>query len=475
MSENTRFEWAMAKILVLCLACAPLFAAPPSGGGGTKVSVTAANPSEALQGEELDVIVSGTGFDSGSTVNYLVTGTTDASQVEVLSVQYISSTELKTRIRPKEAALPSEYDIEVRTLSGRKGKGTTLFRVKQSSSTCVDTQFPTIAYAVRSEFVKKKGRFDEPPPQNVMLTGDGGCTEHTLVANYPWPGGAFRDLKFAARDGLGVVSWIEATETDVSGVSTQRIKAVFFDFLEGGVISTAQPVAIVLHEVLRGTAENTYLESHDIRLDADGFPHIALVDFTLSSLRNLRTIDPATNESELIFSGSAHFLDSQGTLYRGVGGVRWSPSGDALYFLAQRTDDERLNQGLARVARVNGAWLTPQLLVVNHHDGEPVENAGVSADGLLAYTYMQYDIAHTTINTGLIDPDSCVVVECDTLDGVPPEGVNRQKRPQAWTNSGSLLFWSDADVLGEWTDPELGTASSLSVDGIGGRNADSSL
>jgi hypothetical protein len=138
-------KW-MPAILALCLAGFPVLAAPPGGGGGgNKVSVTAANPPEAFQGEELDVIVSGSGFDAGSSVSYLVTGTTDASQVEVLSVQYISSTELKTRIRPKDAALPTEYDIQVQTSSGRKGKGTTLFRVKVSSE-----PNPAIVYSVGS-------------------------------------------------------------------------------------------------------------------------------------------------------------------------------------------------------------------------------------------------------------------------------------------------------------------------------------
>lgn len=107
-------------------------AAPPGGDRGGKVSVTAANPSEAFQGEQLTVTVSGSGFDAGSTARYLVTGTTDASQVDVLSVQYISSSELRTIIRPKDNALVTDYDIEVQTYSGRKGKGITLFRVKQT-------------------------------------------------------------------------------------------------------------------------------------------------------------------------------------------------------------------------------------------------------------------------------------------------------------------------------------------------------
>lgn len=133
MKPSYLIRHSLVVIAILALALpAASSAAPPNGGGGNnKVTVTAADPSDAFQGEELSVIVTGTGFDAGSTARYLVTGTADASQVDVLSVQYLSSTQLRTFIRPKANALPTDYDIEVQTSSGRKGKGTTLFRVKQ--------------------------------------------------------------------------------------------------------------------------------------------------------------------------------------------------------------------------------------------------------------------------------------------------------------------------------------------------------
>lgn len=127
--SKPKHNWlAVLATLVLAL---PLYApaAPPN-----RVTVTAAYPAEAFQGEELSVTVTGSGFDAGSMVGYFVTGTTDASQVDVLMVEFISPSELKTFIRPKDNALVSEYDIEVQTTSGRKGKGTTLFRVKQKTT-----------------------------------------------------------------------------------------------------------------------------------------------------------------------------------------------------------------------------------------------------------------------------------------------------------------------------------------------------
>ena len=48
-------------------------------GPRNKVNVELATPSEATQGVEETVLITGSGFDEGSQVNYLVTGTSDAS------------------------------------------------------------------------------------------------------------------------------------------------------------------------------------------------------------------------------------------------------------------------------------------------------------------------------------------------------------------------------------------------------------
>jgi hypothetical protein len=130
MNRSIQLHNWLAVIAMLVIAL-PLAA---TAGPPNKVNVTGAYPSEAFQGETLSVTVTGSGFDAGSTVGYLVTGTTDASQVDVMMVEFISSSELKTFIRPRDNALVTEYDIEVRTMSGRRGKGTTLFRVKQKTT-----------------------------------------------------------------------------------------------------------------------------------------------------------------------------------------------------------------------------------------------------------------------------------------------------------------------------------------------------
>ena len=124
---KTLTQIAMAVLLVMAIP-----AAQAAKGGGGKVSVTAASPGEALQGEELDVIVSGDGFDEGTTAIYLVTGTNDDTQIEVISTEFVDANQLKTRVRVKDGATIIDYDIQATNSRGRRGKGTTLFSVKQN-------------------------------------------------------------------------------------------------------------------------------------------------------------------------------------------------------------------------------------------------------------------------------------------------------------------------------------------------------
>lgn len=116
-------------IVAVFVACATtLQAAPP-----TKVTVTAADPNSAIQGEMLPVEISGDGFDSGSHVRFLVSGSQDDDEILVESVEFVSPGKLRAQIRVRDDALVIDYDIEVRSSSGRRGKGTALFSVKSSN------------------------------------------------------------------------------------------------------------------------------------------------------------------------------------------------------------------------------------------------------------------------------------------------------------------------------------------------------
>ena len=100
-------------------------------GPAAKVTVTSANPGSALQGDAVDVVISGSGFDVGSKVKFLVTGTKDDTQISVDPTVVLNEDgTLTARINVLGNAKVIDYDIEVRASSGRRGKGVTLFRVR---------------------------------------------------------------------------------------------------------------------------------------------------------------------------------------------------------------------------------------------------------------------------------------------------------------------------------------------------------
>lgn len=129
MKTHIRTLTWIAGILLTALVLGEAMAAPPD-----KTSVTGANPNSALQGESLDVVISGSGFGQGATVRFLVSGTRDDSQIAVNNVTYNEGDgTLTASIQVQGTAVVSDYDIEVQPLSGRKGKGTTLFSVFSSN------------------------------------------------------------------------------------------------------------------------------------------------------------------------------------------------------------------------------------------------------------------------------------------------------------------------------------------------------
>jgi hypothetical protein len=115
--------------------------APAGAALAQQIKVTAATPSSAYQGTiALDVVVSGSGFNPSAKVQYFVSGTTNPGGITVRSVRYNSSKELVTTIDVAETADLASFDIIVTLDDGRKGKGTTLFSVKQKPN---ETTLPT--------------------------------------------------------------------------------------------------------------------------------------------------------------------------------------------------------------------------------------------------------------------------------------------------------------------------------------------
>jgi uncharacterized membrane protein len=118
----------------------PLLLVAPASEALAQVKVTSATPSSAYQGaRSLDVVVSGSGFDASARVQYFVSGTTLSGGITVRSVTYRKSSELVTTIDVAEGAVLANFDIQVTLDSGRKGKGTTLFKV-QSKPADIDSR-----------------------------------------------------------------------------------------------------------------------------------------------------------------------------------------------------------------------------------------------------------------------------------------------------------------------------------------------
>ena len=178
----------------LLITVAVMFAHPLAleAGKAVPVTVTAANPSEAIQGQDLEVLISGTGFGDGSTVKYLVTGTTDASQVTVLSVTYLPATgQLKTHIKVNGEAVTNYYDIEVLAATGRKGKGTTLFKVNLDPSVILPVSLGTPTGCSNS---MGTGLNNGAYPAGLIVSTDTWSCTTGKDRLYRWQNGIWYDL-----------------------------------------------------------------------------------------------------------------------------------------------------------------------------------------------------------------------------------------------------------------------------------------
>ena len=124
MKPLSRSTFFMLATLVLTLAALPAARAQ-------SVQVDSANPSSAEQGTvDLEVEISGSGFDNSATVDFFVTGTTNPGGIQVKNVKTRGSKKIIATIDVADGATVDDFDIEVRLSSGRKGKGTTLFSVQ---------------------------------------------------------------------------------------------------------------------------------------------------------------------------------------------------------------------------------------------------------------------------------------------------------------------------------------------------------
>jgi probable HAF family extracellular repeat protein len=133
-TARSRIAPALALgVLVLYSACSPSdLSGPPDSGPASVASsnptVTSTNPTDGKQGMTLDVQVSGSGFDNGSKVDFLLNGQA-TPKVRTNSTRFVASTQLVANITIAIDAITDLYDVAVTTSRGRKGIGTELFTV----------------------------------------------------------------------------------------------------------------------------------------------------------------------------------------------------------------------------------------------------------------------------------------------------------------------------------------------------------
>ncbi len=116
MNANRKSNFIILLVLLLGLAgLEPALA--------QKVKVESANPASAEQGTvNLDVTITGGGFNNSAQVHFLVAG--KLGGIIVNSVKVRGSKKLIANINIDINAEVDDFDIEVQMLSGRKGKGT---------------------------------------------------------------------------------------------------------------------------------------------------------------------------------------------------------------------------------------------------------------------------------------------------------------------------------------------------------------
>jgi hypothetical protein len=128
-------RWAAATIAVLWLvpSCGEDPTSVPAGHpeaakGPAGVTVTSATPDIGIQGTTLDVVVSGSGFDRGSRVDFARDGVVDP-KLHINSTTYRTTGELVANVTIAADAVAARYDVAVTTATGKKGIGTERFAV----------------------------------------------------------------------------------------------------------------------------------------------------------------------------------------------------------------------------------------------------------------------------------------------------------------------------------------------------------
>jgi FG-GAP-like repeat len=112
----------------LAIATATLLGSPATTTA--QIQVDSTNPGAAPQGTtNLNVTITGSGFQKGAKAQWFLSGTTNPGGVTVNSTAFNRSSQLTANITIASDAVVSGFDVVVKNTNGRTGKGTDLFAV----------------------------------------------------------------------------------------------------------------------------------------------------------------------------------------------------------------------------------------------------------------------------------------------------------------------------------------------------------
>jgi hypothetical protein len=135
------------SLVLVIVGMALTFSCPAQAAAPVKVD--AATPSSGEQGTiDLDVVITGSGFEPDAAVDFLVTGSdTDTGNIVVNQVIFNDSRKLTAKVSLTNAKI-ADFDIKVRLMSGRNGKGISLFQVVAKSARSGDSTPPDTIGAI---------------------------------------------------------------------------------------------------------------------------------------------------------------------------------------------------------------------------------------------------------------------------------------------------------------------------------------
>jgi len=238
----------------LLIATAMIFALPLAleAAKAVPVTVTAATPSAAIQGEPKTIKITGTGFDNGSKASFLVTGTTDASQIVVTTVRFKSSTELEADIQVQPNALTVSYDIAVVTSTGRKGKGTTLFKVNLDPSVIMPISLGVPSGCGNS---LGTGLNDGAYPTALIVTADTYSCTSGKDRPYCWQNGVWSNLGTLGATSGGITTGVSNDGAIVGWLtSSTGVNSAFV--VRAGIMAALPRLVGMVHSEADGISQD---------------------------------------------------------------------------------------------------------------------------------------------------------------------------------------------------------------------------